>query len=319
MGRMCTTTITLLRADPSVGRQLDSPRGAGETGASMSDGPDVAETDELRFGLEVTLLNVPPTIDGWNRPWPFAELPSVVVNPTAGEPLHQMLDQAMEQLESVCDVVYDPRREGLGYFVASYHPELQADALLAWPNFAYGPIYGVREDGTLVIDDHSLAVITVGDLVRAASDGYRSGDWRRLLVVPPEGLGGGDFSVPDLLRFLDDIGVIAVSAAGIWRGGRWGAQQVRRMTDRDLRQAADSWRRGRIEAPEQIRAWIDSRPEWAADHVATRLSLPVISAEELLRRLGLRLDPRSGTWTQGSSRSAVQDRRRWIAREIRWR
>lgn len=315
---MCTKTITHRHGDPSVGRQATGLRGAGDTGATMSDGRDVADTDEVRFRLEVTLLNVPRTIDGWNRPWPFAELPSVVVYPTAGELLHQVLDQAMEQLETACDVVYDPRREGHGYFVAFYHPELQADALAAWPDFAYGPLYGVRDDGTLVIDDHSLAVISVGDLARAASEGYRSGDWRRLLVVPPEGLGGGEFTVPDLIRFMDDMGVIAVSAAGVWRGGRWGTRRVRRMTDRDLRRAADAWRRGRIEAPEQIRAWIDRRPEWAADHVATRLSLPIVSAEELLRRLGFRLEPRSGTWTRGSTRSAAQDRRRWIAREIRW-
>ena len=178
---------------------------------------------------------------------------------------------------------------------------------------AYGLIFGVRADGSVIADGGLTSDITVGDLHRSA---YRFGNGSntRLIVIAPMGLGDGSH-VLDFGAFLLDHGVdIGTVAYGVWAFGR--NRWRRQATLRKVRLAVQSLESGGFSQPWTIRQFVDSEDTWHATDLARLLRVRPESARQLLLALGYERR-RDGAWVTSEARSARKRRRKWEDGE-RW-
>lgn len=178
---------------------------------------------------------------------------------------------------------------------------------------AYGLIYGVRSDGSIIADGGLMSDVTVGDLRRSAGR-FGNGPNTRIVVIAPMGLGDGSY-VLDLGAFLLDHGVdIGTVAYGAWALGRkrWRKQA----TLRKVRAAAQTLESGGLSQPWAIRRFIDSEDAWRTADLAKVLRIRHESARQLLLALGYERR-RDGAWVTSKTRASRKRRREWEDSE-RW-
>ena len=269
-------------------------------------------SSEALESIDIRIIDIEYDTDDWARPLPYSQLPGVIVAVSAEDAISATVYEALRRISSDRPLKYDPRRARTGLWLAFHSPGMDADALGPGSDSAAEVVYGVREDGTLAIGNDELSNVTWGDVRRAVESGYRLGDPRRWVIVPPHGQ-GGDWGEPvmDLLEFLAYAGVLVESSRGVFHAGRWLLRTRNRITDRDARRAAKAWKEGALEGPWDLSTWIDKRASWSASEVAQRLSLPLASSEELLKCLGYEWSPRSSSWIRSARRRARRRRAKW--------
>lgn len=244
----------------------------------------------------------------YDEPMAFAEMPRMAVAPSDDVLLRAVLQDAFAQLRpGLATPGFEPFK--IGFFLG-FEPDGTADDVpVQWQfNQWY---FGVDVAGRLFNDDRRLARMTVGDLRRAGISGYIPGRWNRIVIMRPEGLGGGDF-VADIAAFLTNVGVNLVASGTIW-GSTVVARRLRRArNDREARRLAAEWVRRGLSDPYSLREWFDTKASWTTKEVGERLGLTPSQAAEILRSAGYEYVADLDRWSIGTSWRAKRRRQRWL-------
>lgn len=181
--------------------------------------------------------------------------------------------------------------------------------------------FGVTVDGLLRVQDWRTLAMTVGDLRRAGESGYLPGDWDQVVVLVPEGLGGGGEFVSAFVDFLQAVGFKAAAGLATAPVIAAGERTRRRVfTDRRARQVAENWHEQGLEGPWTLTEWVDKKTAWDPSEVAKRLRLTGEEAVSLLEAMGYERSERLGVWTVGTTKEAAKQRKRWDAKaQDEWR
>lgn len=246
----------------------------------------------------------------YDDPRPLDSLPSVTVGCADSSLLSSVIDQALASISAKHFAPAEAVRRG--YYLTFATPEHEPSVAAQW-RFQQD-YYGVDATGRLFIDDVQLKRMTVGDLARSGRAGYLVGAWDRIVVMRPEGLGGGS-PVVDLVAqfvdFLDKVGFeLAVGTASTQLGRV--AERINTVRgDVRVRKIIRSWDDRGIDRPWEIRRWIDMKTRWDAAEVAKRLRIERTEAESLLRALGFDFEARLDSWTVGTTEKARKRRKKW--------
>lgn len=259
-----------------------------------------------RSGLTVGVHDV--DWPAYDRPMKFAAMPRVTVAPQDDVLLRAVLHDAYAQLApELTTPDFDPFK--IGFFLAFVPDQTADDYPVKWHfNQWY---FGVDAAGYLFNDDRNLARMTVGDLRRSGLSGYIPGNWDRIVVMRPEGLGGGDF-VADLADFLTNVGVDLVASGTMLGSGIVVNRFRRRRNDREARRLAAEWVGRGLSDPYFLREWFDRKGLWTTHEVGQRLGLTSSQAGQLLRSAGYEYVADVGRWSIGTTRRAKRRRRRWL-------
>lgn len=272
--------------------------------------------------VEVAVFNVELGPD-YDLSVPYRDLLRTDVRVDDSTPLADVLSGALDSLRQDADLV--PLTDH-GYYLAFARPETDAEPV-AWGFRFQQSYYGVTSDGLLTIHGTNLAGMTIGDLRRAGEAGDVDGDWNRIVIIPPEGLGGPGDLVSPFLDFLAAVGIdlakdLTVDLAKAAVIGGTGYAAVKRTKDkagdRPARKAAQAWAARGIAGPWEISRWIDRRDSWDEGVVAKRLGMPTEAARQLLEALGYQPHPKKvATWVVGTTTKAKKRRKQWDKAESR--
>lgn len=269
-----------------------------------------------RYGLgmaqTITVYDA-PLLEWWDSAHALDAFPRAVIQADDGDDLLDVLNGALESITSRggSDPPWGrPLQAGCPVWLDFARSSDDPAAPRTWVTQQY--FFGVDLDGKLIVRDwHSLAM-TVGDLRRAGESGYLPGDWDQIVILVPEGLGGGGELVSAFVDFLQTVGFeTAVGAAGATATAAGQRAARRLLYDRRARQVAESWHDQGIEGPWTLTKWVDTKTAWDAAEVAKRLQLGGEEAVSLLEAMGYERSERLGKWTVGTSRKAVRQRQRW--------
>lgn len=184
--------------------------------------------------------------------------------------------------------------------------------------------FGLAEDGGLIFSrglGEGYPYLSFDNLSELERSGLLAGGRIDQIVVRPIEGRGGDTAFVEIVGWLLDQGVdIGIELTRDFiifglisplfskvRNGR---------RDRRARKIAALWAVRNLEAPAQLRNYIDTKDTWTEDEVAKHLRIHRAAARQLLRSLGL--EPNSkGVWVAGMSRRAHKRRARWEANEDR--
>lgn len=197
-------------------------------------------------------------------------------------------------------------------WLAFVDPADDATAPRKWRTLQY--FYGVTVDGRLTVADWYGFTMTVGDVRRAGESGYLSGNWNRVVVLVPEGLGGGGEVVSAFVDFLQAVGFNTAAGLAATPVIAMGERLRRRVfNDRRAREVAENWHEQGLDGPWTLTDWVDTKTAWDPAEVAKRLRLTGEEAVSLLKAMGYERSTRLGAWTVGTSKKAVKQRKRWDA------
>lgn len=250
-------------------------------------GRDIVDTTEL----EVSSLESAPRLD-------LAEDDS--------RPLMDVLDAAVQDLpEEVRSAVSAGTAKLWMLSILDIGPSIA----VARP-VGMGPLFGIDDDGLLVMSHRLLKEISVAEMSRAMDAGYYEGSASDLLYAPAWGFGGNGAWVGDVVQWLaDNLETVLVAYAGTKA-----IDHTLGHRDRMVIQLADSWARRRIDSPRALRTWLECKTAWQVREVADRLGLNEEAAEELLRSVGFETSDH-GVMELRSSLDALQSRDHWVVTE----
>lgn len=171
-------------------------------------------------------------------------------------------------------------------------------------------LYGLDERGRVKMDQPNGDTVTVAEFCRAVSAGHYATSERTLIVTSPGEFGGGPEVVELVMWIAKEVPwVLAGLAAGRLTNRHDLAQEERRQL------LATNWAQQRIESPDELRRFVETRPTWYPEALAVRLSLNDEAASRLLEALGY--EPTSdGAMTLRSSLAALTRRDHWVAAEL---
>lgn len=157
------------------------------------------------------------------------------------------------------------------------------------------------------------------DVEEAVSSGYVSGQPDQIIIRLVPGM-GGDVPPFDLVVWLLDQGVdVGLDIVAGYIGYRFLhplAAKVRNgRADRRARRVAVDWSSKNLEAPSQLREWIESKSTWDPHEIAQRLRVNRAVAVQLLKALGYE-ENTLGEWSPGTSKKARRRHDRWLMKEF---
>jgi hypothetical protein len=200
-----------------------------------------------------------------------------------------------------------------GTRIGSYGPDEDE----AWLYYTIDPDGSLRQHPWL---DHRF--MTLAEVEQVTGAGYLHADPHQYVIHGPEGF-GGDFGLWDVAGWLYEQGVdiagpLARDGVILWTIDRLTRRLRNSRADRRARRAAWEWTHQNIEAPFQLRQFLDTKPDWTRDEVDIRLFKHVNpkAAKQLLVALGYESDA-GGTWRLGTSKKAIRKRARWLKAEER--
>jgi hypothetical protein len=263
--------------------------------------------------VEVAVFNVALGPD-YDLPVPYRDLLRTDVNADDSTPLADLLSGALDELRKDADLVPLTNH---GYYLAFARPAADMEPV-PWGFRFQQSYYGVTSDGLLAIYGTDLSGMTVGDLRRAGEAGEIDGDWNRIVIIPPEGLGGPGDLVSPFLDFLNAVGIDLAAGAVIGGTGYAVKRAKDKVGDRPARKAAQAWAARGIAGPWEISRWIDRRDSWDETVVAKRLGIPTEAGRQLLEAIGYQPHPKkAATWVVGTTTKAKKRRKQWDKAESR--
>lgn len=164
--------------------------------------------------------------------------------------------------------------------------------------------------------------ITLDEIEDVAEAGYLLGDPHQFVIHTHEG-SGGDFGVWDIATWLYqqgvDIGVPLLRdglVVWLWSGATRRFRNSR--ADRRSRGVAWDWSNRNIEAPFQLRQFLDTKRDWTVAEVDRRLfgKRNEVASSQLLTALGFAPDA-GQVWWLGTSKKAIRRRAKWMKAEER--
>jgi len=250
---------------------------------------------------------------------------SLTIDVGEDTPLYSFFLQAVREDETIPDEVRNSILDGYFYFEllpegvtsAAFTPGVDEAEPINW---TFDPVLGLVIPFDVLHRD-SAQLVTPRELRELIEEGYAKGNPTELVVVVPNGLGGGG-PVSDFVEWLLDVGVdIGIDVAIITPVHLLLAKLTSRVRggirDRRARRLAALWESRNLREPEQLRRFFEVKDTWTVAEVMKRTRLAKASSKQLLRALGYEPDA-ADTWRIGMSRKAKRRRAKWVRLEGRF-
>ncbi|WP_345479158.1 hypothetical protein [Amnibacterium soli] len=263
--------------------------------------------------------------DDWDERRPIAPIPLVVVATDESTTLGGAIDAVLgkHDPDARTFLYWKDRQAGGPTCLMRFAPlEGARDELGQFHNRL--ELWAVRIDGSLYRASVRYPGQTrIADLGRAAGAGYIDRDpYEIVLSYHPGGYGGGEI-VPDFVAFLESVGInvvynaistalLAAASVGGRRLLRW---RRRRQSDAAAIVNMKAWEESDIAQPEVLRSWLEVKPTWSVEEVATRLQCTGPASERLLLAVGYERIAGSADWARSTSSAATRRRKRWLRME----
>lgn len=188
------------------------------------------------------------------------------------------------------------------------------DGVSGWNESGFGIKYALNKNGSIrVLSGYEPLHRdwTLAEIKELVAQGYIKGDASKIIIATPSGLGAPGVELFDWIGFLNDsIDLAVISGVGLL--------SIKQYTvNRKVRKISRQWVNNGIRYPEQLREFIDTKAGWRLHEVERRLRLDDEFATKLLYALGL--EPKANEWRLTHSKRSIENRKRWIRNEKRYR